>query len=345
MRSIALALTLLALVLAGTAQAATATAAAAPKRDRCAPRAGERVEARTATAVALTQAAATLRLIGCARASGRRRVVAPLPAGLPSLDTVRMRGTELGYRISGHDPVIDDAVHRVRSRVLRSTRDYNDVTVFALGPRGAVAWYEGSMVTADVLLSVPGDVTRLLDEGADMTGLAFTGGALTWRHSGHPRRTPLAPRDRCPARARVGGNVLVDLLRTPLGTAVCLRASGVVTDLAEAAPRDVVLAGTWAAAWAGSRLLTADAAAGERRTLVTAGTPGPLTVDEHGSVAWAEVTEAPAHTIVRAIDAAGTRIAWEGDVAVLFLRHDRSTVLFARDWDPIPFFIDVALTP
>jgi hypothetical protein len=345
MRSLVLALTLALLAIA----AAPAAAGAKPRRlAPCAPRKQETIKARSAVAVVLVRWGDPWALIGCSRASGRRRVLASGPDDTTSSPAViRVRGTTVGYVVYRHGLVVDDAVHRGRRRMVRPVRDFTAISDFVLGPGGAVAWFEASEMEADLFLARPGDVPRLLDEGSTLYDLAFGARSLTWQHDIATHTVLLAPPDRCPGTARVGGNALLDVLRTGLGAALCLRSSGAITDLGEADPEAVVLAGTgsWAAAWSGPELLAADGATGERRTLATAGTAGPLTIDEHGSVAWAEVSHAPDHTIIHADDAAGPRVAWEGDVAVPFLQHDRSVVWFWRLWQPLVVPDSIRLAP
>jgi hypothetical protein len=341
MRSVALAATLVALALA----AGAVPAGAAPRPHHCAPHRYEEVKGRSAHAVVFLRGYYGWAIFGCDRRTGRRRVITVHAYGSQEPDQVRLHGTTVGWHVAGQDLMLDDALHAGRRRTLRSTRDFTSISLFAFGPGGAMAWYEGSNVTADVLLKVPGDVPRLLDEGTELSDLRFTARSLTWRHAvGDRRSVPLAQRDRCPG-GRVGGAALTDVLRTPIGAALCLRRSGAVTDLGQADPHAVVLAGRWAAAWAGSRLLAADAATGERRTLTTAGSGGSVTIDEHGSAAWADVTDAPAHTVIHAADAAGRRIAWQGDVAVPFLQHSGSTVVFATSWDVLVMTDQFALAP
>lgn len=335
MRSIVAGLTLLAL-------AAPAHAAAAPP-SRCAPHRQEAVKARSASAVVLVHYADETTVLGCSRASGRRRILLADPRMLP--EAFKLRGTRVGYVLfdEDHDELVaDDAVHAGRREVLRTLPAGPDrafVSAFALGPRGAVAWLEGRTDVMSLVLARGGDVTRTLDEGTALYDIGFTARSVTWHHDIEARNAQLAPRDRCPdGTARAGGNALLDVVATPVGAALCVRRTGALSDLAEADPAQVVLAGTWGAAWSGSRLEVLDAQSGARRTLATAGTPGPLVVDAHGSAAWAEVTTQPTpHTVVHADDAAGPRVLWEGDTVVPRLMHDRSEVLFA----PAPGAADV----
>lgn len=334
MRSIALLLLLVALALAAFAVPAGARVRHDAPRAHCAPLKQEQIRGRSARAVVLQSYHDAWTLIGCSRATGRRHVIARSDrSGQPYLHQVRLRGTRVVWSVGAYASALyaADALRRdARPALIRRVPGNAYISDdFMLGPGGTAVWTEVAGGVASLLVAWPGDVTRTLDQGTALYDLRFTARSVRWEHDIDSRRAPLAPHDVCPAgAARAAGNAALDVLRTAVGAAVCVRSTGATVDLGAAAPQTVVLDGTYAAAWNGPRLLVVNAATGAQRTLATSGTAGPLVVDAHGAVAWADVTRSPAHTTIRADDAEGRHVLWDGDTVIDHLMHDRSEVLF-----------------
>jgi hypothetical protein len=334
------------LIAAAVLAAAGPASAATAKRDRCAPHKGERVLKRSASAVVLGNLpyASAGRVVGCSRASGRRRTIAGAKDML--LARVLLTGTRVALVQYGSDRsgensaviVADDALHGGR-RALVGRRDEAGAPTITfptvvLAADGRIAWLEPRFATTTLRAWRPGDTVRTLDEGIVLSRVAFGSGTLTWNHGGAPRSAPTAPADRCALSGLAGGDAELDLLATPGGTTACSRATGVAAALPGANPARVALDHDWAAAWAGDSILVANPTTSAGRTIPAGGpsnnlalAAGTVALDAGGSVAWITATPS-AFSTVYVDDGGGTRVVWDGQASIDAIQHDGSTALW-----------------
>jgi hypothetical protein len=247
----------LALLAATTVFASPASAA-----DRCRPRPGEQVLARSAQAVVLQKVVRQSQhfplqtISGCSRRSGKRRTLETLQRRTELDGTkfigVKVAGTRVAYamvRDVGTPEVTimaDDAVHGGRRHDLGiggwpfgpSGSGYHDPVLasWAVDSEGDVAWVtadRGPRVTpAPQLLGVwrAGLGRRLVDSHAVLGGVTLRDGILRWQRNGRPRRVDLAavPPTRCGALQTTIGTLDIDIVHDHFGdtTTACLRATG-----------------------------------------------------------------------------------------------------------------------
>ncbi|MCW2995846.1 MAG: hypothetical protein JWQ18_3341 [Conexibacter sp.] len=228
-------------------------ASAASAADRCQRRPGEHQLARSAPAVVVVRTVHVAghfprqTIIGCARQSGRRRVLDVLQRRYADDTTrlvgLRLAGTRVAY-VRGFDVpdlpaltsvVADDAVHGGRRHDLGAPwpdlyarMSPQGATSWTVDAGGDVAWTTDERDTGDRLyVWRAGLGRRLVDARASLQSPALADGLLRWRRNGRLRSVDLAtiPGSACPQRATIG-TLDVDLRGgDPLGS-VCLRSTG-----------------------------------------------------------------------------------------------------------------------
>jgi hypothetical protein len=197
----------------GAAVAATAPAASAA--NRCHHVRGDHVIARSAEAVVVerfsslrtddgARYAGLQHIVGCARATGRRRVITTLESYFSERDVLnglKLAGTRVAYVVSSHsklDTTISiaggDAVHpRLADRRPFALGDHA-IPAWAVAEDGTVAWIVGDGVQHDVLrLRRPDGDLRTVDAGVGLGAPALTHDALRWRHGAAERALALTP--------------------------------------------------------------------------------------------------------------------------------------------------------
>jgi hypothetical protein len=171
---------------------ALALPGAAPARERCPPRGGERVVARSADAVLLLarlhigSPREAQRLTGCARRSGERHTLlqGPVESQVPydGIVSVRLDGTHVVSLSQAGDHLggtwiwfsRGDALH---SRLTEVRERPGHLTEYAAGPRGEIAWIADGAVR---LLPAHEPASHVVATGAALHGLRFRGRRLTW---------------------------------------------------------------------------------------------------------------------------------------------------------------------
>jgi hypothetical protein len=300
--------------------------------DRCVHHRGEHELARSAQAVVTERwriptadsgASDTQTIIGCSRATGKRRVVATLESNTSAGDRVeglRLAGTRIAYveymsvkEFGGTTIVADDAVHGGRHRDLAGGWPFSSfesgVLSWAVDATGNVAWVAAHGLRRSVLLRRPGVDLRQVDSGTDLTDVTLAGGVLRWRHGGTWRALPIAlPPSACGDRRAITGTAEVDLFFSATAFTACLRATGrsvtVPTPSGSiTAPADV--AGPYVALSYDHSAIRVDLANGGYEAVPTRNAYTQVRVDDAGSLAWYDAPDGPAELWVR--DASGTR--------------------------------------
>lgn len=216
-------------------------ATASARDTRCKPRPDEVVKARSAQAVVLD--ANGIRIIGCSRASGRRRTITRLRSSMEygRFANIRLAGTRVAWLRDEadrngpaiHTIFVDDAVRSGRRRRAAGVPSWvgwtgtrQDVAELAVSARGAVAWAVVEERQAQLFLSEHTSDVRRLDRGFALNHLRMSGAALSWRHAGAEMAQPLPlPASACGPRMTVGTATL-DLWIGPEAVTVCRRADG-----------------------------------------------------------------------------------------------------------------------
>jgi hypothetical protein len=244
-------------VLAATPAAASPASAA----DRCRPRSGEQVLARSAQAVVLQKVVRQSQhfplqtISGCSRRSGKRRTLETLQRRTEADSTrfigVKLAGTRVAYVMvrDVSEPQLalmaDDAVHGGRRHdlgvggwpfVQRAGYGTQTGMAWAVDAQGDVAWIttdRGSgLIPAPQTLGVwrAGLGRRQVDSHALLGGVTLRDGVLRWQRDGTPRQVDLAavPPTRCGALKATIGTLDVDIVHDHLGdtSTACLRATG-----------------------------------------------------------------------------------------------------------------------
>jgi hypothetical protein len=327
-----------------------ATSAAA---DRCAPRPGERALARSAQAVVLQRERtisyddapyrSVQTLVGCARRTGRRRVVTRLEyydlSGGQELGGLKLSGSRIAYiwrqsarEVIGTHLVADDAIHDRRHRDLSDAQLWPyprdaDIASFAVAPDGTVAWV--ARRADDQLLVWHDDGLRRHDVGFDLSGpLAVGDGTVRWRHGDRRRSAPLAlPPTRCSGRPAREGTPEVDLTSSHTALTACRRATGgsltVDGDFTSSFPA-VDVAGPYVALNGQNALRRLDLPTGSVDTIAARGQTF-VRVDEAGSLAWYELA-APLLAQLWVRDAGGVRAIGDLSPRYGLLGRDGPTV-------------------
>jgi hypothetical protein len=242
----------LAAVLLATALSAAATPAAfAGSADRCRPRAGEDLLARSGTAAVFARLSESHQTItGCSRRTGRRRTIDRLERdGENALVGLRLAGTRVAYVRWSDDRdrtdsrlllTTDDALHGGRRHVLAYGAPYlpPDGLPWTVDADGDVAWLarvrydtgRGASSARPVLVAWrPRSGQRQIDARANLSAPRLTGGVLRWRRNGRPRSLDLTTIAHSSCRFdATAGTLAIDMIAT---NSVCLRATGGTVDL------------------------------------------------------------------------------------------------------------------
>jgi hypothetical protein len=173
---------------------------AAAARDRCPAHTDEHVAARSARVVLLLGRSGvgtpreTQRLVGCSRASGRRRALAASPiesqVPLDGIVSLRLNGTRVvalsraGDHLGGTWVTFSrgDALH---GRLADVAERPGHLTEYAAGPRGEIAWIADGAVH---LLALSATSSHVVATGAALHALRFRGDRLTWSDAGPAAR-------------------------------------------------------------------------------------------------------------------------------------------------------------
>jgi len=286
-------------------------AAPAAARPHCAPRTGERVAAHGATLAALLRTddegeyGSTDRLFSCVRRTGERTYLGTAESGDFDgewISSVRVAGWRMAWIVQGSDHYGNQwqTVHAgdVRLHVAPEARlGLGHFSSWDLGPRGEIAWIaEGHVWLWHPAPGKEGE-HRILDTGVALRAVRIAGGAVRWQHAGAPASAPLAaPLGGCAAGVLGTAEVAISAERT----AICWRATGLVTPLPPGRGLDLDVAGPYVAVATRTAVLRYDARDGSATSVPADGAVNPL-VDAAGALAW---------TIPRA-DAAGE--LWAGD--------------------------------
>jgi hypothetical protein len=297
----------------------------------CAPRAHERVMARSEQAVALlADFKERQTLTGCSPKSGGRVVIGRVASSSGDdvrFTGVRLTGRHLGYLVLGTDHYnvmhldlwVQDALTADDPGMV--TFHPGHLTTFAIGPRGEAAWVADGHVI--VGRRVPGGTDeRTLDTGLVLTDLHFRGTTVTWNHWGAPRSADIGPTHNACVVSAVRGTLDADLI-TINGSqrAVCWRPNGVVTTVN---PYDI--AGPYAVGLDSGRFALYDLRTGTAMTVGTAERFTTAVVDRYGSVAWEAVSTSGPGRDIWVRDALGTHAVATADPWSRPLRRDDSTI-------------------
>jgi hypothetical protein len=339
-----------------------ATLAAAPSAsaaDRCRPRSGEQVLARSAQAVVLQKIVGQSQhfplqtISGCSRRSGKRRTLDTLQrrtdADQTKLVGAKLAGTRVAYAmvrdVSSPQLTLmaEDAVHGGRRHDLGVggwpfEQRYGTQTsvAWAVDTRGDVAW-----ITTDHWLGLKpapqalgvwraGLGRRQVDSHARLSSVTLRDGVLRWQRNGRPRQVDLAavPPTHCGALKVTIGTLDIDIVPPEPGgdtSTACLRATG-RTASAHQVGFDVADAnGPYLLLrWMHKELFFTtvfDLVHGTTEDIM--GAHSDTVVDEHGSLAW--ISDG-----LWARDAAGTRkvagFAEDPEANLSPLLRDGSTV-------------------
>ena len=172
--------------------AALAIPGVASARDRCPPRSGERVAARSSSAVLLLARLRvgtpreTQRLTGCSRRSGRRHTLAEVAveSQVPNygIVSVRLNGTRVVSLSQAGDHLGGTWISFSRSDALHGRlADVGErpahLTEYAAGPGGEIAWIADGAVR---LLPARASASHVVATGAALHALRFRGRRLAW---------------------------------------------------------------------------------------------------------------------------------------------------------------------
>lgn len=319
------------------------------ERPRCHPRPGEHAIALSPRAI-VYRSASQVKLTGCLRRSGRRRVlyrgIADVESDVPG--RLRLAGTHVifasyadGVRDSAEDIVVSDVAHpdgqTVASAFLRSYNELSPVQnpfpEFTIRADGTAAIVQTELPPyGSVHLITPSGDDRLVDEGADLGRLRFTGRELRWRHGAERRSLRPTLHDVCLGTMGAGSDA-VGLYESRPEVSACWRATGRLTHV-QRAPADVgdylpaAVAGPYVAVPIdGERIALIDSRSGAVDTILT---PGfiDMRIDDPGSIAWSSARVGGYEVWVR--DATGTRLATTLDDVPSIVRDGTVVSWFVR---------------
>ncbi len=309
-------LTAMLLALAGV------TPANAAHRDRCAARAHEEVRARSHAAVVLLRR--TRVLIGCATASGRRRVLETADGDAAFFAKVRLRRTVVAYvrtEASRYGDSVselwrDDALRAGRGWLVERSPGVDDV---AIGPSATIA-YVTAGAPSEVLRLQRSNGTMIHVDGAmDLRDLRFSGDRLTWRHDQATRSVDVTPVDHCGGHS---GTLTLALTphSAPDSVTACLRATGASHTLLTNESHSTAVSGPWIAThsamtsgpWIATHpddhtIITANLASNAGEAIPAPGA-GFLAITADGTVAWTSPSAERGVSLVFVHDATGTRL-------------------------------------
>jgi hypothetical protein len=342
-----LVLVLLALAALWPASASATT----PHHDRCAPRAHERVRARSNAAVVLLRR--TQVLIGCSTATGRRRVMESTVGYPIPFEQVRVRGTAVAYirtEASRYGDSMselwrDDAVRAGRGALVERTSWVGDV---AVGPGATIAYTTSGAAGVVLRLNRPNGVMLHVDSALHLRDVRFVGARLTWRHGTTTQSADVTPIDHCGGHS---GTLTLALTphTAPDSVTACLRATGASRTLLTGQPHSTAVSGPWIATHAamvsgpwiathpdGATIITTNLATGAGETIPAPGVGHLLAINANGTVAWADGAFLLGTSQVFVHDATGTRLVDTIDGILTFgfdgtiLRYGPKTLRLSR---------------
>lgn len=296
----------------GLAALAPASASATtPHHDRCAPRAHEQVRARSNMAVVLLRRAQVL--IGCATATGRRRVLETADGPETLIEKVRVRGTVVAYVIteasrygdSMSELWRDDAVRDGRGALVERTSWVGDV---AIGAGATIAYITGGGPSMVLRLDRPNGAMLHVDGALHLRDVRFVGTRLTWRHGTTTQSAGVSPVDHCGGHS---GTLTLALTphTAPDSVTACLRATGASRTFLTSQHYSAAVSGPWIATHPdGATIITTNLATGAGETIPAPGVGFFLAINANGTVAWTTASALLGTSKVFAHDATGTRL-------------------------------------